>query len=174
MKHDDINLQHEIMALRTANRWATVAIVLIVLLAAGILVWAIQQYFGADGVRIFLLATGAAAIIGVIYALSILTAAIYGRMAMQHHDNVLRGIIDFQRADDYGEVARSVAAGMGGAIRSGTNLDARVLTVANQIAQQQHRQIIDSQRQQAQAPTWAMSADQQQPADQGDNIRWVD
>jgi hypothetical protein len=174
MKHDDSNLQHEINALRTSQRWATLLIVIVIVAGLTALVGAVDRYFGGDGVRILLIAAGVAAVIGVIYALSIVTAAIYGRMAMQHHDNVLSGLIAFQRADDYGEVARQVAGGITNVMRSGTNLDARVLTVANQIAQQQHRQLIDSQRQQAQAPTWAMSADQQQPADQGDNIRWVD
>lgn len=177
MKPDDTNLQHEIHALRTSQRWATLMIVLVIAAGLAALVWAVDRYFGGDGVRILLIAAGVAAIIGAIYLMSIVTAAVYGRMAMQHHDNVLRGIIDFQRADDYGEVARSVATGMGGAIRSGTNLDARVLTVANQIAQQQHRQLIDSQRQQAQAPTWAMGADDHQPAaaaGTGDDIHWID
>lgn len=177
MKPDDSNLQHEIHALRTSQRWATLMIVLVIVVGGVALVWAVDRYFGGDGVRILLIAAGVAAVIGAIYLLSIVTAAVYGRMAMQHHDNVLRGIIDFQRADDYGEVARSVATGMGGAIRSGTNLDARVLQIANQIAQQQQRQLIDSQRQQAQSPTWAMGADDHQPAataGAGDDIHWID
>lgn len=65
---------------------------------------------------------------------------------------MLNGLIQFQRADDYGEVARSVAAGMSGAIRSGNQVDARVLQIANQIAQHQQRQLTDSQP--APAPQW--------------------
>ena len=73
-------------------------------------------------------------------------SAVFGRQAMQHHDNVLNGLIQFQRADDYGEVARSVANGMSGVMRSGNSLDARVLQIANQIAKQQQTQLTDSQR----------------------------
>ena len=47
-----------------------------------------------------------------------------------------------------------MATGMSGAIRSGTNLDATVLRVANQLAQQQHRQLVDAQREQPPAATW--------------------
>ena len=32
------------------------------------------------------------------------------RLAMRHHDNVLQGIVDFQNADDRGEVARTVGS----------------------------------------------------------------
>lgn len=160
---NDIYMQHEIAALRTSHRWATLGIVLVILLAGVGLGWAIDRYFGADGVRGFLVAAGIAVIVLLIYGLSIATAAIYGRQAMAHHDNVLQGLIQFQRADDYGEVARQVASGMSGAIRSGNTLDARVLTIANQIAKQQHAQLIDSQRQQPpQLPAgWAMIDDDQ-------------
>ena len=174
MKPDDTNLQHEINALRTSQRWATLLIVLVIAAGLTALVWAVDRYFGGDGVRILLIAAGVAAVIGIIYVMSIVTAAIYGRMAMQHHDNVLSGLIAFQRADDYGEVARQVAGGITNVMRSGNTVDSRVLTLANQIAQQQHRQLIDSQRQQAQAPTWAMGADDNQPAVPGDDIRWLD
>lgn len=174
MQPDDINLQHEINALRTSQRWATLLIVIVITAGVTALVWAVDRYFGGDGVRILLIAAGVAAVITTIYALSIATAAIYGRMAMRHHDNVLSGLIAFQRADDYGEVARQVAGGITNVMRSGNAVDSRVLTLANQIAQQQHRQLIDSQRQQAQAPTWAMGADDNQPAVPGDDIRWLD
>src|SRR5690606_35163500 len=82
---DDINLQHEINALRTSQRWATLMIVLVILAGLAALVWAVDRYFGGDGVRILLIAAGVAAVIGIIYVMSIVTAAIYGRMAMRHH-----------------------------------------------------------------------------------------
>ena len=52
---------------------------------------------------------------------------------------------------------------------------AQLLAYRQQLADDRQRHLLEvRQAQQAQAPTGAMSADQQQPADQGDNIRWVD
>ena len=168
---DDRDYQMEIEGHRTSARWATLGIVLVVILAMVALVWAIDYYFGAQGVRVFLIAIGVLAIVLFIYVLSLGVSAIYGRQAMAHHNNVLRGIVDFQRADDYGEVARQVANGMGGAIRSGTNLDARVLQLANRIAQQQQRQLIDAQRNQQSSPaqSWATVED----GDDTDDFCWL-
>lgn len=174
--HDksDVYMQHEIAALNTSNRWATLGIVIVVLLALAGLGWAVEHYFGGQGVRVFLVAAGVAVIVLLVYALSVATAAVYGRMAMQHHDAVLNGLIQFQKADDYGEVARTVAAGMGGALRSGASLDARVLGVANQIAQQQQRMLTDSQRQQAGAPTWAAGVEEEPATVNGFGFRRVE
>ena len=154
----------EIEGLRASNRWATLGILLLVVLALAALLWAIDHYFGGDGVRVFLIGVAVFAIVAAIYLMAIGVSAVFGRQAMAHHNNVLRGIIDFQRADDYGEVARSVATGISGAVRSGATLDARVLQVANQIARQQQAQIADSQRQQPAAPSWAMLDDAEQDA----------
>lgn len=156
-------LQREIEGLRATNRWAQLGILLIVVLALAALVWMIDHYFGGDGVRVFLIGVAVFAIVAAIYLMAIGVSAVFARQAMAHHNNVLRGIIDFQRADDYGEVARSVATGISGAVRSGTALDARVLQVANQIARQQQAQIADSQRQPATPPTWLTLDDE--PAD---------
>jgi hypothetical protein len=153
---NDIYMQHEINALRTSHRWATLGIVIVILLALAGLGWAIDHYFGVAGVRVMLVAVGLVTLLAILYVMSIGVSAIFGRQAMQHHDNVLQGLIAFQRADDYGEVARQVASGMSGAMRSGNQVDARVLQIANQIARQQVAQLTDSQRQQHAAPTWAM------------------
>jgi hypothetical protein len=146
--HDDIYMQHEVAALQTSNRWATLGIILIVLLAVAALLWVIDHYFGADGVRIFLIAAGVIAIVGIIYAMSIGVSAIYGGLAMRHHRDVLDGLVAFQRADDYGEVARTVAAGVGSVLRSGNTLDARILTTANQLARQQTQAMLSAHDQQ--------------------------
>lgn len=140
-------LKREIEGLRATNRWAMLGILLVVVLALAGLVWMIDHYFGGDGVRVFLIGVGIFALVAAIYLMAIGVSAVFGRQAMAHHNNVLRGIIDFQRADDYGEVARSVATGISSAVRSGTALDARVLQVANQIARQQVQQLTDSQPQ---------------------------
>lgn len=161
----DIYMQHEINALRTSHRWATLGIVIVVLLALAGLGWAVDHYFGEGGVRVMLVAVGLVALVIIIYFMAIGVSAIFGRQAMQHHDNVLSGLIAFQRADDYGEVARQVASGMSGAIRTGNQVDARVLQVANQLSSYRQAQLADSQRQQAQPPTWAMG--EEEPADAG-------
>jgi hypothetical protein len=157
---NDIYMQHEIAALHTSNRWATLGIVIVILLALAGLGWAIDHYFGEGGVRVMLVAVGLTALLAILYLMAIGVSAVFGRQAMAHHDNVLQGLIAFQRADDYGEVARQVATGMSGAIRTGNSLDARVLQVANQLSQAQNRQLIDSQRQQPPAPTWAMGEEE--------------
>ena len=139
MKHDDSNLQHEIHALRTSQRWATLMIVLVIAAGLTALVWVVDRYFGGDGVRILLIAAGVAAVIGAIYLLSIVTAAIYGRMAMQHHDNVLRASSTSSAPTT---TAKSLAASLPAwaAPSAAAPTSTRILTVANQIAQQQHRQ----------------------------------
>lgn len=156
---NDTDVQHELHALRTSQRWATLMIVLVIIGGGAALVWAVDHYFGAGGVRVLLVAGGFIAVVVLIYAMSIGVSAIYGRQAMAHHDNVLSGLIAFQRADDYGEVARQVAGGITGVMRSGNTLDSRVLTVANQLAKQQTQMLMDSQRQQLAGPTWAMGDD---------------
>lgn len=153
----DIYMQHEINALRTSHRWATLGIIIVILLALAGLGWAIDHYFGAGGVRVMLVAVGLVVLLAILYLMSIGVSAIFGRQAMQHHDNVLSGLIAFQRADDYGEVARQVASGMSGAIRTSNQFDARVLQVANQLSTYRQAQLTDSQRQQPQPPTWAMA-----------------
>lgn len=156
---NETDMQHELHALRTSHRWATLLIVLVIVGACAALLWAVDRYFGADGVRITLVAAGFIAVVVLIYALSIGVSAIYGRQAMAHHDNVLSGLIAFQRADDYGEVARQVAGGITGVMRSGNTLDSRVLTMANQLAKQQTAAILNAERQQLTGPTWAMGDD---------------
>lgn len=162
--------QHEREALRTSQRWATLGLTLVVVGALAALVWVVDRYFGGQGVRFLLIAAGIAAIVVGIYVMSIVTSAVYGRLAMQHHDNVLQGLIGFQRADDYGEIARSVASGMSGAIRSGNTLDGRVLQIANQLAR--HQLADNQQPQQDASRTWAMMDEQM--VDGGGGFRRVE
>jgi Na+-transporting methylmalonyl-CoA/oxaloacetate decarboxylase gamma subunit len=138
----------EIEGLRTSNRWATLGIIFLLIAAAGALVWAVDRYFGADGVRVTFIGVGILLIILAIYAMAIGLSAVFGRQAIAHHNNILRGLIDFQRADDYGEVARQVAGGITGVIRSGNTLDSRVLTTANQLARQQTSAILAANQRQ--------------------------
>lgn len=151
--HDqhDLDMQREIAGVATANLWAKVALTLLAILATAALIWMIDHYFGAEGVRVFLIAVGIIAIVAIIYFLAIGVSAVFGRQAMAHHNNVLQGLIAFQRADDYGEVARSVANGMSGVIRSGNTVEARLLTMADRMARSQHQLAAADQRQAAAA-----------------------
>ena len=169
---NDIYMQHEINALRTSHRWATLGIVIVILLALAGLGWAIDRYFGEGGVRVMLVAVGLVALLAILYLMSIGVSAVFGRQAMQHHDNVLSGLIQFQRADDYGEVARQVASGMSGAIRTGNQVDARVLQIANQLSTYRQAQLTDSQRNQPPAATWAINEPSAVPTD-ADDFRWT-
>jgi hypothetical protein len=155
----DIYMQREIAGVQTANLWAKVALTLLVLIAGAALIWMIDHYFSADGVRIFLIAAGIIVIVAIIYTLAIGVSAIYGRQAMAHHNNVLTGLIQFQRADDYGEVARSVANGMSGVMRSGNSLDSRILTTASQLARQQTQALLTANQQQQRQQAGAAEAD---------------
>lgn len=146
----DIYMQREITGVQTANLWAKVALFLLTILATAGVIWTIDYYFDAAGVRIFLIAVGIIAIVAIIYFLAIGVSAVFGRQAMAHHNNVLQGLIAFQRADDYGEVARAVANGMSGVIRSGNTVEARLLTMADRIARSQN-QLADTQQRQATA-----------------------
>lgn len=146
MSNHQHDLQHEIVALQTSNRWATLGIVVVCILAVVGLTWAIDHYFGADGVRFWLIACGLIAVLAILYLLSIGVSAVYGRMAMNHHDNVLQGLVAHQRADDAGEVARSVANSVGGVLRSGNSVDGRILTIANQLARQQTQALLSAER----------------------------
>jgi hypothetical protein len=146
----DIDMQHEIAGLHTANLWAKVALTLLAIVATAALIWMIDYYFGADGVRTFLIVVGIVSIVAIIYFLAIGVSAIFGRQAMAHHNNVLNGLIAFQRADDYGEVARSVATGMTGVIRSENQVEGRLLTLADRMARSQH-QLTSAQQRQADA-----------------------
>lgn len=151
------------------SRWAHVALVLAVLGGLALVVWGIDHYFGVDGVRLSAVVAGIALIILFIVGLGVSVMFVASRMAMDHHDNVLRGLVAFQNADDRGEVARTVANGISGAMRSGNSLDRAVLQLAGRMAQGQISATNDAQRQltdqQASAPTWANRADVDAMAD---------
>lgn len=146
MRNYENEMAHEIHALRTSQRWASLLIVVVVVAAAGGLLWVVDHYFGEGGARVLLVAVGIIGIVVLVYALTIVVSAVYGRMAMNHHNNILDGLVNFQRADDYGEVARSVANNMGGVLRSGNSLDGRILTIANQLARQQSQALLAAER----------------------------
>ncbi len=150
------------MTTETHSRgWAPVALIALLLLAGGLLVLLIDRYFGVDGVRLVSIVLGIMVIILFTVGLGFGVMWAASRLAMRHHDNVLQGIVDFQNADDRGEVARSLA----NSLRSGNQLDSRVLTLAGSMAKQQASAIVagrtaaEQQQPALGGPTWAMGAE---------------
>lgn len=137
---------------QASRRWATLGILALIV---GLLVavwWFVQSYYGDDGVRITGIVLGLGIVIVAIIGLGVGVMAIATAMAQRHHDNVLSGLVDFQREDDRGEVARTVANGVAGVLKSGNQLDRTVLTMAGRMGQAQAQaivrgQITDQQRQ---------------------------
>ncbi len=145
------------------SRWALVALVLALFGGLALIVWGIDHYWGGDGVRVAGVGLAIVALVLFVVGLGRWVQGDAMRMAMDHHDNILRGLIGFQNADDRGEVARTVATGISGALRSGNQLDRTVLTLAGRMAQGQlaaqhdaQRQLVDSQVNGGGGPTWAM------------------
>ena len=83
--------------------WDRVALLVLVLLTLVLLWWATSYYFGDEGVRVSML--GAAVL--VVFAVVFGTFAVAVRMVTAVHNNTINGIVDFQAADDRGEVARA-------------------------------------------------------------------
>lgn len=149
---------------QASRRWASLAILVVVIGGLALVWWFVNSYFGADGVRVVAIVVGIGIVILAIVGLGVGVMAIATALAQRHHDNVLSGLVDFQREDDRGEVARTVASGVAGVLKSGNQLDRTVLTMAGRLGQQQAQamvrgQLADQQRlaqQQAeqQAQSW--------------------
>ena len=147
-----------------SKRWALLGILVVAIGMLALLWWFVESYYGHDGVRVVGIVIGVLLLVLFVIGVGALVQFIATSLAQRHHDNVLRGLVAFQREDDRGEVARTVASGVAGVLRSGNQLDSRVLTLAGRLGQQQAQamvrgQIADQQRlgqQQAeqQAQSW--------------------
>ena len=143
--------QEGIRYAEASKRWASLAILVVVIGLLVLLWWFVDSYFGADGVRVVAIVIGIALLVLFVIGVGYGVQAISTSLSQRHHDNVLRGLVAFQREDDRGEVARTVASGVAGVLRSGNQVDARVLTLAGRLGQQQAQamvrgQIADQQR----------------------------
>lgn len=137
----------DIEASLTSRRWATLGLALLAVLVAVLLWLFIDSYYGADGVRLVGIVLGIAILLVTIIGIGAGVMFVASSMAMRHHDNVLGGLVAFQREDDRGEVARTVASGVAGVLRSGNQLDSRVLTTANRLAMGQTQALLTAHRQ---------------------------
>lgn len=137
----------DIEAARTSRRWATLGLSVLCVIVL-VLIWLfVDSYYGADGVRLVGIILGIALLIAAIIGIGVGVMFVASGMTMRHHDNVLGGIVAFQREDDRGEVARTVASGVAGVLRSGNQLDRTVLTMAGRMAQGQTQAMLTAQRQ---------------------------
>lgn len=137
------------------NQRLFLLIVLIALLFVmlGVLVGACAYFWGALGAKICLIALGCIAL--VLLAWFIVMASI-NRVSYIYRD-AAQTIVDFQMADDRGEVMRHLAT----VVKSGSQLDKSVLALAGRMAQGQARAIVQNERQQI-----AMNEQQQRRSDQ--------
>ena len=144
-----------------SKRWANLAILIIFLVACYLVYLFVRSYYGDDGVRVFGIVLGILGLVLIIVGIGALVQFIAYRMTMQHHDNVLTGLVQFQEADDRGEIARTVAGGVAGVLKSGNQLDRTVLTMAGRLAQGQTTALLQDRRR-----------DEQQQAQQAEQQFW--
>lgn len=144
-----------------SKRWANLAILLVLLGACYLVYLFVRDYYGDDGVRIFGVVLGILGLVLIIVGIGALVQFIAYRMTISHHETVLDGLVRFQEADDRGEIARTVAGGVAGVLKSGNQLDRTVLTMAGRLAQGQTTAIVQAQRR-----------DDQQQAQQAEQQFW--
>jgi hypothetical protein len=128
-----------------SKRWASLAILIVVIGLLVLLWWFIDSYYGPDGVRVVGMVIGLGLLVLFVIGVGYGVQAISTSLSQRHHDNVLRGLVAFQREDDRGEVARTVASGMAGVLKSGNQLDRTVLTMAGRLGQQQAQAMVRGQ-----------------------------
>lgn len=146
-----------------SKRWANLGILLVILGACYLVYLFVRSYYGDDGVRIFGIVLGILGLVLIIVGIGALIQFIAYRMTMRHHETVLDGLVRFQESDDRGEIARTVAGGVAGVLKSGNQLDRTVLTMAGRLAQGQSTAIVQASRrdeqlqaQQAEQQFWAV------------------
>lgn len=83
--------------------WDRVALLFGAILLMLLVWWGVSEYFGDEGVRFSMLAVGVLIVFGVVFG----SFAVAVRMVTAVHNNTINGIVDFQAADDRGEVARA-------------------------------------------------------------------
>jgi hypothetical protein len=115
--------------------------------------WFVDSYYGADGVRVAGVVLGVLGLVLVVIGVGALVQFMAYRMSMQHHDNIFRGLVRFQEADDRGEIARTGANAVASVIKSGNQLDRTVLTMAGRLAAGQTTAIVQADRRAQQQQT---------------------
>jgi hypothetical protein len=141
--------RREIARAQASAQWASTIRLFLLLAAAGGLIWVLWFAFGLTGLQFGLIALFVTAVVVGVWLLMLST---HGRVA-DVMTQTTENLVNFQRADDQGEVARAAIAALG----KGTQLDGRVLQVAGmigtakakgEIAAYQAKQTIQAERQQ--------------------------
>jgi len=135
--------------------WDRVALLFGTILLMLLVWWGVSSYFGDEGVRFSMLAVGILIMFVVVFGMF----AVAVRMVTAVHNNTINGIVDFQSADDRGEVARmnawrQVSKNEGDVVRLAAKFgqeQARALTAAE-------RTTWEAQRPQLAAPTYSVDA----------------
>lgn len=119
-----------------ATLWGLVALLVVVVGVAALLWQFVLAYFGDDGVRVVAISFGVFVLVMSIISVGVIVMWISTWITQRHHDNVLRGLVRFQEADDRGEVARTVAGGVAGVLRTSNQVDSRMLTMADRLSRE--------------------------------------
>jgi hypothetical protein len=143
---DDYDPRVDMRRSDASVRWATLGLCMLGIIVMGLVWLFVETYYGADGVRVVGVVVGIGILVLMIIGVGYGVNAIATGLATRHHENILRGLVAFQREDDRGEVARTVANGVAGVLRSGNQLDRTTLQVAGRLAQQQTQALIAAQR----------------------------
>jgi hypothetical protein len=123
---------------------ATLFTIVLIMVSAGALYLFVENYYGSDGVRLVGVILGIALIVLSIIGVGALVQFIAYRMSIEHHDNVVRGLVHAQQADDRGEIARAAVQ----LARSGNQVDSQMLRMADRLSRE--RQAALEQRYEAQ------------------------
>lgn len=122
---------------RGGVRWATVAMTIICIVVAGAFIGAAWYFWGEDGAKVALIVT-AIVLLWLLYHAQHMGTV---RTVSSIYHDASQNLIDFQAADDRGEIARTAVK----LITSGNQLDSRVLGLAGNLAKGQARAMIAQQ-----------------------------
>ncbi len=151
---------------RARSQLGLVLIIILVLVFLWMLYWFVSTYYGDDGVRLVGIVLGIAAVIAAIIGLGVFVMWVSTSLTQRHHNNVLQGLVRFQESDDRGEVARTVASGVAGVMRSGNQVDTRMLAIADRLSRERQQALVQQYEAQRRI-------EDQQRAEQSDR-QWVD
>lgn len=126
-------------------RWPTIAMTIICIVVAGAMFAGAWYFWDETGAQIALVVIALLLIWFINHAMNMSTV----RMVSGIYRDATNILVDFQAADDRGEIARTAV----NLIRTGNQLDGRVMTLAGNLAKQQTRALLTANQQPAQSDT---------------------
>lgn len=127
--------RRELARSQASSAWAGVFKLALVLGAVAAFVWLLHYAFGMPGLQFGLILGFVIVVVVGIWELMKSTK----QQTIDTVESTIRGIVEFQRADDQGEVARAAISALGSNQRAGTQLDANLLRLAGAIGKAQAR-----------------------------------